>query len=172
MKSSRVNLQQVLRQNSRGAGGARLRLQGLFVSVEMAMSLVLLVGTGLMLRSLAALWQVNPGYNPDHAITFSMSLPSCSATTEAETRARLRRFDAQMRSIPGVEAVSVTLGSRPMIHDSELPFWIKGHPEPASNNDLPQSMFYLVESGFQRAMGITLERGRFISEQAMNMLRL
>jgi predicted permease len=165
LKSSRVNLQQVLRQSSQGGGRARLRLQELFVAVEMAMALVLLVGAGLMLRSLAALWQVNPGYNPDHAITFSMSLPSSSATTEAETRARLRRFDEQMRSIPGVEAVSVTLGSRPMIHDSELPFWIKGQPKPASNNDMAQSMFYLVESGFQRAMGLTLERGRFISEQ-------
>lgn len=165
LKSSRVNLQQVLRQSTRGAGGTRLRLQGFFVAIETAMALVLLVGAGLMLRSLAALWRVNAGYNPDHAVTFSMSLPSSSATTEAETRAKLRRFDAQMRSISGVEAVSVTLGSRPMIHDSELPFWIKGQPKPASNNDMPQSMFYLVESGFQKAMGITLERGRFVSEQ-------
>jgi len=165
LKSSHVNLQQVLRQSARGAGGGRLRLQGLFVAIQTAMALVLLVGAGLMLRSFAALWRVNPGYKPDHAITFSMSLSSTSATTEAETRARLRRFDAQMRSIPGVEAVSVTLGSRPMIHDSELPFWIKGQPKPASNNDMPQSMFYLVESGFKEAMGITLKGGRFISEQ-------
>ena len=165
LKSSRVNLQEVLRQSARGAGGTRLRLQGLFVAVETAMALVLLVGAGLMLRSLAALWRVNPGYNPDHAVTFSMSLPSSSATTEAETRAKLRRFNAQMRSIPGVEAVSATLGSRPMIHDSELPFWIKGQPKPASQNDMPQSLFYLVESGFAKAMGITLERGRFISDR-------
>ena len=52
-----------------------------------------------------------------------------------------------------------------MIHDSELPFWIKGQPKPASNNEMPQSMFYLVESGFQRAMGIRLQRGRFVSDQ-------
>lgn len=164
LKSSRVNLQQVLRRSSGAARGARHRLQGLFVALELAMALVLLAGAGLMLRSLAALWQVDPGYNPDHAITFSMSLPSNSKTTEAETRERLRQFDASMRAIPGVEAVSATLGSRPMIHDSELPFWIKGQPKPASNNDMPQSMFYLVEAGFQQAMGITLKRGRFISE--------
>jgi predicted permease len=163
-KSSRVSLQQVLRQSTRGAGGTRLRLQGIFVAVEMAMALVLLIGAGLMLRSLAALWRVNPGYNPDHAVTFSMSLPTSARTTEAETRARLRRFNAAMRAIPGVDSVSVTLGSRPMIHDSSLPFWIKGQPKPASNNDMPQSMFYLVESGFQQAMGITLQRGRFVSD--------
>jgi len=165
LRSSRANLQQVLRQSSRGAGDARHRLQGLFVAVEVAMAFVLLIGAGLMLRSLAALWRVNPGYNPDHAITFSLSLPSNSRTTPDETRARLRRFDADMRAIPGVEAVSVTLGSRPMIHDSELPFWIEGQPKPASFNDMHQAMFYLVEPGFKQAMGVTLERGRFVTNQ-------
>ena len=164
-RSSQVNLQQVLRQTSRGAGGARHQVQGMLVSVEVAMALVLLVGAGLMLRSLAALWRVNPGYNPGHAITFSMSLPVTAKTTSADTRARLRRFDAAVSAIPGIEAVSVTLGSRPMIHDSELPFWIKGQPKPANDNDMPQAMFYLVESGFQKAMGITLQRGRFVTPQ-------
>jgi predicted permease len=165
LRSSRANLQQVLRQSSPGAGDARHRLQGLFVAVEVAMAFVLLIGAGLMLRSLAALWRVNPGYNPDHAITFSLSLPSNSRTTPDETRARLRRFDADMRAIPGVETVSVTLGSRPMIHDSELPFWIEGQPKPANFNDMHQAMFYLVEPGFKQAMGVTLERGRFVTEQ-------
>ena len=118
-----------------------------------------------MLRSLAALWRVNLGYNPEHAITFSLSLPSNARTTPAETRARLRRLDADMRAIPGVEAVSATLGSRPMIHDSELPFWIEGQPKPASYNDMHQASFYLVEAGFKQAMGVTLERGRFVTAQ-------
>jgi predicted permease len=163
IKSTRANLQQVLRQSTQGAGGTRHRLQGILVAVEVSMALVLLVGAGLMLRSLAALWRVNPGYVPSNAITFSMSLPTNAGTTAAGTRARLRRFDAGISSIPGVDAVSVTLGSRPMIHDSELPFWIKGQPKPANDNDMPQAMFYLVESGFQPAMGITLQRGRFVS---------
>src|SRR5262249_22632769 len=136
-----------------------------FVTGEVALALVLLIGAGLMLRSLAALWRVNPGYNPSHAITFTVSMPSSPSTTAAETRARLRQFDDKMLSIPGVEAVSVTLGSRPMIHDSSLPFWIEGRPKPANDNELPQAMFYLAEAGFQQAMGITLERGRFITAQ-------
>jgi predicted permease len=52
-----------------------------------------------------------------------------------------------------------------MIHDSSLPFWIVGRPKPATDNEMPQSMFYLVEAGFQQAMGITLERGRFVTPQ-------
>jgi len=165
LKTSRVNLQEVLKESGRGSSGARHRVQGVFVAVEVALALVLLVGAGLMLRSLAALWRVNPGFNPSHAITFALSLPSASTATPAETRARLRRFDAKMRSIPGVEAVSVTLGSRPMIHDTTLPFWIQGQPKPANNNDMHQTMCYLVEAGFRKAMGVTLERGRFVTAQ-------
>jgi predicted permease len=165
LKGSRINLEEVLRQSGRGSSGARHHLQGIFVAVEVAMALILLVGAGLMLRSVAALWRVNPGYNPSHAITFNLAMPSTAATTSEETRARLRQFDDKMRSIPGVQAVSVTLGSRPMIHDSSLPFWIEGRPKPATDNEMPQAMFYLVESGFQKAMGLTLERGRFVTDQ-------
>jgi predicted permease len=118
-----------------------------------------------MLRSLSALWRVNSGYNPSHAITFSLSMPSSSATTSAETRARLRQFDDRMSAIPGVEAVSVTLGSRPMIHDSAGPFWIEGQPKPVNNNEMSAAMYYLVEAGFEQAMGIAVDRGRFITAQ-------
>jgi len=165
MRSSRPNLLEILKEGGRGSSGARHRLQRLFVASEVAMALVLLIGAGLMLRSLAALWRVNPGYNPSHAITFVVSMPSSPTQTSAETRARLRQFEDKMLSVPGVEAVSVTLGSRPLIHDSELPFWILGRPKPANDNDMPPAMFYLAEPGFQQAMGITLERGRFITAQ-------
>ena len=165
LKTSNVNLQDALKESGRGSSAARHSLQRMFVAVEVAMALVLLIGAGLMVRSLAALWRVNPGFTPAHAITFNVSMPSSSVTTSAETRARLRAFDDKMRSIPGVQAVSVTLGSRPMIHDSALPFWIEGQPKPANMNDMHQAMFYLVEAGFQRAMGITLKRGRFITAQ-------
>lgn len=164
LKTSRVNLQQVLNESGRGSSGARHRLHAILVPAEVALALVLLVGAGLMLRSLAALWAVNPGFNPNHAITFNLGLPSNAQTTSAETRARLRAFDARMRAIPGVEAVSITTGSRPMIHDTVLPFWIQGQPKPQHLNDMPQGLCYLVEFGFQKAMGVTLERGRFISD--------
>jgi predicted permease len=165
LKGSRVDLMEILRDSGRGSVGARHRMQGVFVAIEVATALVLLIGAGLMLRSLSALWRVNPGYNPSHAITFSLSMPGSTATTSAETRARLRQFDDKMSSIPGVQAVSVTLGSRPMIHDSFLPFWIEGQPKPANDNEMHQAMYYLVEAGFEQAMGITLQRGRFVTPQ-------
>jgi predicted permease len=165
LKATGTNLQEVMKQSGRGLSGFRHRLQGTFVAAEVAMALVLLVGAGLMVRTLGALWRVNPGFNPSHAITFSLAMPATSNTSSAETRARLRNFDDKVRSIPGVQAVSVTLGSRPMIHDSALPFWVQGEPKPAHDSDMRAATFFLVESGFREAMGITLLRGRFVSDQ-------
>ena len=135
------------------------------MAIEVAMAVVLLIGAGLMLRSLSALWRMNPGFNPSHAVTFNLSIPATARTTSAETRARLRRLDEQLSALPSVQAVSVTLGSRPMIHDSSLPFWIEGRPRPANENEMAQAMFYLVEAGFDQAMGITVQRGRFVAPQ-------
>jgi predicted permease len=70
-----------------------------------------------------------------------------------------------MQSIPGVQADSVTLGSRPMIHNSSEPFWIEGKAKPANLSEMPQAMFYLAEAGFRQAMGVRLQRGRFITPQ-------
>ena len=165
LRGAGADLQTALKEGGRGSSGSRHRAQRIFVAFEVALAVVLLAGAGLMLRSLAALWRVHPGYNPSHAITFNLSMPSTAATTPAETRARLRRFDEKMGAIPGVQAVSVTLGSRPMIHDSSLPFWIEGRPKPAADNELPVALFYLVEAGFRQAMGVTLERGRFVTEE-------
>ena len=165
LKATRINLQETMNQGGRGSSGFRQHLQGTFVVVEVATALVLLVGAGLMLRTLGDLWRDNPGFNPNHAITFSLSLAATPTTTSAETRARLRYFDDKIRSIPGVQAVSVTLGSRPMIHDSALPFWIEGEPKPLHDTDMHAATFFLVESGFQQAMGIRLLRGRFITDQ-------
>lgn len=165
LKATGTNLEEIMKQSGRGSSGFRHRLQGTFVAGEIALALVLLVGAGLMVRTLGALWRVDPGFNPSHAITFSLAMPATSNTSSAETRARLRNFDDKVRSIPGVEAVSVTLGSRPMIHDSALPFWIEGEAKPAHDSEMPAATFFLVESGFREAMGITLLRGRFVTDQ-------
>ncbi len=165
LRTSRVDLHDVLKSSGRGSSGRRNRLERAFVAAEVALALVLVVGAGLMLRTLDALWHVDPGFVPKHAITFSLSMPSSPTTTSAETRARLRRFDAALQSVPGVDAVSVTLGSRPMIHDTSLPFWIEGQPKPATIHEMPETMVYLVEGGFRQAMGVRLERGRFVAPE-------
>jgi predicted permease len=164
LRGARADVQSVLKESTRGAGGGRHRTQRAFVAIEVALALVLLVGAGLMLRTLQALWRVDPGFDPRGTVTFSVSLPGTPQTTATETRARLRRLHAAMRDVPGVDAVSITLGSRPLLHDTSLPFWVDGRPKPANLHDMPMSMVYLVEPTFRSAMGQALRRGRFVTD--------
>ncbi len=161
--TSRAGLQSTLKEGGRGSSGARHRLQGLFVVVEMAMALVLLVGAGLMIRSLANLWSVNPGFNPRHVITFAVSYPTPPGATPDAIRASMRQLQDTVAAVPGVEAASLNAGAMPMAGDSEVPFWIDGQPKPATAPEMKTSLFYVIEPDYLKAMGIPLERGRFLT---------
>jgi predicted permease len=163
LKTSRADIHETLKEGGRGSSGARHRLQGLFVVAEMAMALVLLVGAGLMIRSLANLWSVNPGFDPHNATTFSLSYPTTLGATPDAIRASMRQLHDAVAVVPGVEAASLTAGSAPMSGDSELPFWIEGQPKPATESEMKTALFCAVESDYLKAMGIPLVRGRFLT---------
>ncbi|MHB8542292.1 MAG: ABC transporter permease [Candidatus Acidiferrales bacterium] len=165
LKTSHSNLQETLKEGGRGSSGARHRLQGVFVVVEMALALVLLVGAGLMIRSLGKLWNVSPGFEPNHALTFAVSYPTTMGSTPDAVRATMRQLHDAISAVPGVEAVSLTAGALPMAGDSELPFWVEGQPKPATESEMKTALFYAVEPDYLRAMGIPLERGRFLTHQ-------
>jgi predicted permease len=163
LRCSSAGLHETLKEGGRGSSGARHRLQGLFIVAEMAMALVLLMGAGLMIRSLAKLWSVNPGFNPRNAVTFAFSrLPTPGATPDA-IRASLRQIQDTVAAVPGVEAASLDDGAIPMAGDSEVPFWIEGQPKPATDSEMKSALFYIVEPDYLKAMGIPLERGRFLT---------
>ncbi|MGH9683808.1 MAG: ABC transporter permease [Candidatus Acidiferrales bacterium] len=164
-KTWRTNLQETLKEGGRGSSGSRHRTQNIFVVVEMAMALILLVGAGLMIRSLAALWSVNPGFDPRNVLTLSVSLPPSLGANPATIRAALRELDDRIKAIPGIEASTITAGSLPMTDDSELPFWHEGQPKPATDTDMDWSLFYLVEPGQLNVMRTPLQRGRFLTAQ-------
>jgi len=163
LRTWRTNLQEILKEGGRGASAGRHRAQSIFVVVEMAMALVLVIGAGLTIRSLALLWNVNPGFNSRNVLTFSVALPPSLGDDPAKIRAALRQLHDQVRAVPGVEAVSIAGGSLPMTGDSELPFWLDGQPKPATNQEMNLSLFYLVEADYLKAMGIPLQRGRFFT---------
>jgi predicted permease len=165
LKISRPNLQETLKESGRGASGARHRAQGVFVVIEMAMALVLLIGAGLMIRSLLDLWNVNPGFNPKGVLTFAVSLSPSLGANAATSRNAIRAMDEKVKSIPGVESVSSTGGALPMNGDDELPFWLGGQPKPADQSEMKQSLFYMAESDYLSAMGIPLHRGRFFTHE-------
>jgi predicted permease len=165
IKMLRPKLSDTLKEGGRGGSGARHRAQSVFVVVEMAMALVLLVGAGLMIRSLAALWGINPGFDPKHALSFAISLSNDPSVTAGQLRAKYRETVRQFESVPGVESVAVIGGSLPMTGDSEVPFWHEGEAPPANQNDMTFALFYLVTPPYQQALRIPLQRGRFFNDR-------
>ena len=165
LKTSRWRLSETLKEGGRGAS-VRGRAQGVMVAVEMALAVVLLIGAGLMIRSLSALWNVDPGFRPDNVLTFSLSLaPSMRSASPQATRAALRQLSDQIGSSPGVRAVSFSAGAIPLAGEDDLFFWIEGQPKPASQSEMNMAVVYRVEPGYLAAMGIPLKQGRFFSDQ-------
>ena len=166
LKISRPDLQETLKEGGRGSSGTHHRVQGIFVTVEVAMALVLLIGAGLMLRSLARLWSVDPGFNSHNVLTFNVALAPAVAGNPTAARNALRDLHDRLSAINGVQTLSLMAGSLPESgDDSELLFWRDGQPKPATDNAMNAALFYLVEPEYLKAMGIPLDRGRFLTAQ-------
>ncbi|MCI0356738.1 MAG: ABC transporter permease, partial [Acidobacteria bacterium] len=172
LKISRWRLSETLKEGGRVMGGGRLRAQGIFVAVEMALALVLAVGAGLMIRSLNALWNIDPGFRPDNLLTFGLNLPpSMSTGSTGQTaspdamRATLRELSDQLNSTPGVQAASFSEGALPMLAQDDLFFWLAGQPKPASTSEMNNALIYRVEPRYLTAMGVPLKQGRFFTAQ-------
>src|SRR5262249_50624261 len=114
LKMLRPQLNETLKEGGRGNSGVHHRTQRVFVIAEMAMALILLVGAGLMIRTLAALWQINPGFDAKNVISFVTSTSSNTELTADQMRAKYRETERQLKSIPGVESVGMIGGSLPM----------------------------------------------------------
>jgi predicted permease len=167
LKTSQPRLHETLKESGRGSSGTRHRAQGVFIVVEMAMALVLLIGAGLMIRTLTALWNVDPGFRPDNLLTFNLSLPPSMMTASPDAiRAAVRDLDDKFASTPGVQAVSLSWGALPLSgNDDEQLFWLDGQPKPANENDMNWALDYIVEPDYLKALGIPLQRGRFFTSR-------
>jgi putative ABC transport system permease protein len=164
LKTSRSDVGATLKESGRSLAGVRSRTQSVFVVVEMAMALVLLVGAGLMVRTLFVLWGLDPGFNPHNVLTFSFNGPASFIGGSADTiRSSQRQLHDKLASIPGVEAVSFSWGAQPMQGDNESNFWIVGRPMPPLSQ-LPMTLQYQVEPDYLKAMRVPLKRGRFFTD--------
>jgi len=166
LKISRNQVTETLKDGARGTSGGRVRAQGIFVAVEMALALVLLIGAGLMIRSLTALWKVDPGFRPDNVLTLGLTLPPPMANASPEAvRAALRDLSDKLNTAPSVASASLTTGASPLQSEDDLFFWLDGQPKPASSSEMNMALVYGVEPGYLPAMGIQLKRGRFFTAQ-------
>jgi putative ABC transport system permease protein len=162
----RVDLTDALKEGgSRGSTGRGGRLRKLLVVAEVALSVVLLVGAGLMLRSFSRLRNVNPGFRTDHALTLRASLPVPSGRiTPADEDRFVSFFDRSLASVselPGVTAA----GASNMIpldgNGTDRLIDIEGYV-PRDQSDMPDAQNRQVTPGWFEAMGIPLLRGRLI----------
>jgi predicted permease len=165
LKTANPDLHETLKEGGRGGSGTRHRTQNTFVVIEMALALILLVGAGLMLRSLAALWGVNPGFNPHNALAFDVtSATPMGGGSPDQIRDSFVRLHDVFAAVPGVQSVALTVGSDPMQGDSDVGFWLEGQAKPTSTADMKNALFYSVQADYLKAMGIPLKRGRFLTE--------
>src|SRR5580692_8685839 len=169
LDASRTSLNDVLKDESRGgtsAGQARLR-NGLVVA-EISISLVLLVGAGLLLRSLHALLAQDPGFNLHNVLTFSVNLPDAaypSNKTPPYYSAAAVRFDHEftdrLRSVPGVRDVGQTSGIPASGGGGSIRFVVEGRPTATGQEDECQILG--VSTGYFPSLKIPLVDGRLFT---------
>jgi predicted permease len=167
IRMSRTDISGRLKDSGRAISGSRSRMQSVLVMGEMAMAVVLLVGAGLMCRTLMGLWKVDPGFDP-HDVSYFDVTPSPLLVKQPPDaiHAALRQISATLHSVPGVEAVSLHDGALPMESDNERGFLLEGQEPPTQRpKNIQQTLEYTVEPEYLKTMRIPLLRGRFLSDE-------
>lgn len=161
--ATRVNVNDALKQGSRGSTdtGSRGRLRRLLVVGEVAVSLVLLSGAGLLIRSFERLAAVDPGFVAADATVVRLFLPAKKYDKPEQQLAFANAIVDRLRTLPGVTSVGIA-NTLPLVGDWVLSLEIEGRPLAAS--DLPSTNYYAVTPGYFPAMGIRLLRGRAFTE--------
>ena len=163
LKSWNSDPQASLKEGGRGSTVAHHRTQSILVIVQMALTLVLLVGAGLLFRTLRHLSDVNPGFDIQHIMTFKVGVSHSLTKTAPSTRTAYQQLIERIRQIPGVQGADFT-GSVPLNGGGTMPFWI-GSQKPASLQGAPRLVMFLTGPDYLRTMGIPLLRGRFFSPE-------
>lgn len=162
---TKTNLNDALKQGlgrTDADSGGRKSLDVLVVS-EMALSLMLLIGAGLMIRSLWQLRKVDPGIDPHHVLTMTVSVAPKKFSAPAQQIAYFQKVTQALTALPGVESEGV-IDSLPFSgNGSTQPIAIEGRPAVAMA-DQPEVAVRLIDPGYLTAMRIPLLRGRMINQ--------
>ncbi|MGA9769121.1 MAG: ABC transporter permease [Blastocatellia bacterium] len=166
IEASRPDLNETLKEGGRSAAaGARShRVRNFFVVAEIAMALVLLIGSGLMIRSFARLQSVNPGFNPENVLTVRLLLPASKYPEGPQIISFFRQTLARIEAMPGVRSAGAisflpftTLGAA-------TGFTIEGQPAPAAGQK-PTLDVRVCDPNYFQTMGIPLIKGRTFTEK-------
>ncbi len=161
LQASQTDLTESLKEGGRSssAGAGSQRLRRLLVVAEVALSLVLLVGAGLMIKSFVRLSKVETGFDSQNTLTAQINLPQSRYDDGQQQAAFFRQVLERIEALPGVESVGAVL-PLPFTGDSLFSFIVEGHP----TDDMPSANYYAVSPNYFGAMGIPLLKGRFFTE--------
>ena len=157
--ATRTELQDALREDVRTStgGGKKLRLRDVLVTVELALALMLVVGSGLMAKSLWKVLQADSGIRSDHVLTARFSLPDAVYTDDAKRRTFVNAVVANLQGLPGVEAAGF---KNPLLGGWQSAYLVEGKPKP-KEGEYPSADFSRVSPDAPKAMGMRLLNGRF-----------
>jgi predicted permease len=167
LKNSKSNLHDALKEGGRTSTSGHHHMQGGLVIFQMALTLVLLVGAGLLFRTIRHLWETNPGFDADHLITFQVEFPPSLTKAPSIERAAYQQMLERIRSIPSVEAADFTYNLPLRGWENNAYFWI-GSRKPAIIQSAPQMLVYNTGPDYIRTMRIPLLRGRFFTPKDNN----
>jgi putative ABC transport system permease protein len=160
LQASRVDLQDSLKEGGRSTGGVvPNRVRAVLVVVEVALSLVLLVGAGLLGKSFLLLSEVRPGFEPEHVLSTDLSLAKVKYPQPEQQQAAFAEIVSRAAAIPGVESAAV-IYPLPLGGDSNSgTFLIVGRPA-VRPEDKPTSNHRTISPDYFRALNIPVARGR------------
>ena len=155
------SLQESGRGNSQGKDHQRMRAA--FVIVEVALSVVLLVGAGLMVRSFQRVLSTNPGFRPEHVLTASIDLPPTEEYSQDEKVASFyKQLMEKLRQTPGITAAGGST-DLPLLGGWTHAFTVEGY-QPPPGPELSLGNHSVIYGDYLQAMGIPLLRGRYFTE--------
>jgi len=165
LRASRTPLVETLKEGGRGGLGARhRRVQQVLAVAEIALALVLSAGAGLMVRSLAELRRVNPGFNPDHLLAFQLSLPRMRYPDDAKVRQFYDQLVARIDALPGVRSTGLSISLPPNLLQVTDNFMVEGQVLPP-NQGAPVGPVVFVNAAFFQTLGVPVLRGRVFEER-------
>ena len=170
LRASKVDLNDVLKDGGRspGSGNAQGKhthlIRNLLVVAEVALSFVLLIGAGLLIRSYQRITDAHPGFRPDNALSLRLTLPPTRYTTPDAVSSFYKRLEDKVKTLPGIEYVgtnyllplsSVALGWEPISVDGFVP---------KAGEDVIIASSGYINPDYFLAMGIPLIKGRYFTE--------
>lgn len=160
-RASGIRVNDVLKSGGSGAGTGleRRRARDILVVVQFALSLVLLVGAGLLIRSFARFTGVDPGFDPQHLLRFYVAATDSGYDTPRRMAQFYRTALDRIGALPGVESAAISYPLPPASGESDGGFYIEGH-KPALPSNEPDAYWHLIMPGYFRTMKTPILRGR------------